>query len=404
MPAWVRAFCITLIVYAATAEWNCPYDHSEHLIQAWQWLHGKLWVEGYGIHEVATYGAHQYIVHPPFPSIVDLPFVALLVPLHIVPRQVYLSIVVGAATSSLVLLYTDSWLLWAFFSFGTVFWYEATLGTVWGFCLVLSCFPTLMALRSIKDGKDSFWVGLWASLAALTRYDLVLCWPLYLIWLWLKGGDAHKSAESIRAPADMTRAAVGRITHALYPMAAALLLYVLWNESRYHSVTDIGLWLWYNVDTAGRAAHPALGPFSISYLPLNLYTALFMAPDFVPYYPWVIPTVMGQALLLTSPALVLSLQAPWRSGQVRLLWLLAIASIGPSMLVYSNGVQQLGFRYAIQTLPFLIALMSKAPGSSPPSPHYESPLVVEQRFDQLRLVLVAMSVLLVANGLFVLRF
>ena len=44
-----------------------------------------------------------------------------------------------------------------FFGLGTIIWYEAQLGAVWGFCLVLSVAPTLCALNEVF-GEARPWI------------------------------------------------------------------------------------------------------------------------------------------------------------------------------------------------------------------------------------------------------
>lgn len=378
-------FWIALIVYGCTIVLHNEADLHEHTLQAYAWLHGTTNVDWAPfIHEKALWKGHYYILHPPLPTIVDLPFVALWGPWF--PQSV-VSVIVGAVCVMLVYRLTKNSWLTIFFGFGTVFWYEASLGAVWGFCAVLSCLPTLMALLEVEKGESAWKTGFWAGVAALARYDLVAAWPVYLL-LW----DSNHSLTFRRRKYAIDTGPYpphhepGSAIAMLPGFVFALGVYAIYCYLRYGVPYDLGLGLWYNVEPAGRAAHPGLGPFSLSYLPFNLYTALFMAPAFVPHFPWVVPTPMGQCILLTSPALLVALAAPW-DKKTALLWSAVLLSMSGCLLVWSNGVEQFGYRYLIQVLPFLVLLMSRV---------RESP-------DRVTRTLVLVSLCLTTWGLAVIR-
>jgi hypothetical protein len=148
-----------------------------------------------------------------------------------------------------------------------------------------------------------------------------------------------------------------RRAHLLPGLAASLGIYVLHAYLKYGVPYDMGLHLWYAVDTAGGLAHPQWGPFNIHYLPLGLYTALFMAPMYVPHFPWIGPQQMGQALIFTSPALFCLLGMKFNRKNL-LLSAAVILSMSGCLCVWSNGVEQFGARYWIQALPFLMAMLA----------------------------------------------
>jgi hypothetical protein len=129
-------------------------------------------------------------------------------------------------------------------------------------------------------------------------------------------------------------------------------LYFINAHERFGGWLDDSLWRWYQLD---RPQDPT-GPFSLSYLPMSLYTAFFMAPDFRPVFPWIYPTVAGQSLLTTSPALILALRSrAWG------LWLAVALSMAPALTVYAWGYAQVGARYWLLALPFMVLMMGAEP-------------------------------------------
>lgn len=313
-------FIAFLIFYFCTA---VPLTHNnEHILLAWSLLHGHAWIDGDVWEQVIVRG-HRFILHPPLAAIVCMPFVAIGI-----TNQVWISVLIGAVGVALAYRLTQSYWLTIFFGVGTIYWYETTLGAAWGFCLILSCIPTLMALCSIREGARGVVVGIWGGVAALARIDLWLVVPIYAFWK--------------------------RDWRVLLGALPALLLYIGFNYWRFGNLTDPSIWLWYQADTFRKSVGDH-GPFSLYYFPYNLYTLLFMAPVYIGRSPWAIPMVTGQALVLTSPAFLTTLSS--RAHEKLWLWLCVALAMIPSMTVWSNGVEQFGFRYAIQVYPFLLALM-----------------------------------------------
>jgi hypothetical protein len=117
---------------------------------------------------------------------------------------------------------------------------------------------------------------------------------------------------------------------------------------------------------------------------MNLYALLFMAPVLNETFPYIHPQIQGQALLLTSPALLLALRPNFRRAIPLLLLLAAGFCMGPVLLWYGNGFMQFGMRFYVQVFPFLIVLMALG--------------AQELGIDQMGKILIVISMILVAYG------
>ena len=309
---------------------------NEHIRVAQAMLHGHLYVEPLPPYmEHVNAGGHSYILHPVGNALLCVPFVALGI-----DNQQAISIILGAV--SVLLCYNFTRSLWhtAFFLFGTTFLYESTLGASWNFCLVASTVFTWLALCELNRNNDEIYcphwdlndrlvdyrnpwrLGVFAGLAALCRYDLLLAFPVYL---YLK-----------------------RDARVLGGLALWAMVYVWYNYARFGTIQDHSIWVWYAQD-AYRFQRP-YGPLSIRYVPFNLFTVIFMSPGFQEAFPWLRPTWMGQNLLSLSPAFLLAKPSPF-------LAMAALTSILP-LTVYANGFSQFGARYYVESFPFLIAAMT----------------------------------------------
>ena len=372
VPRPLIAFTIAMAVYVGF--YQGPTGAIEHVVQAIAFLQGHTYIDPIQIHEKVTARGHDYDLHPPLSAVILTPFVAIW---GLRTNQTLVCIVIGALAVGLAYRLTESWWLTAFFAFGTPLAFAASDGLSWCFALVLSTVPTLLALREgfVTPRPRVMLMGLWAGIAGLARYDLILVWPVYLIV------NQFSHCPSPDKPED------GRhnYRHFLLGLTPAILAYLAWNYARFETLTDGSLWLWWAHDSY-RAPHAGstTGPFSIHYLPWNLYSAFFMAPLFQPTFPWIRPWVMGESLLFTSPALLLALRAPW-DRLTLLLWTAVGLSMAAALTVYANGMIQFGARYWIQALPFLLALMARS------------------EIDRFARILIGASIILTLYGMWVVR-
>jgi hypothetical protein len=392
-------FVLFLAFYGVTRAGPTPFY--EPSVQAVAFLHGHSWVDAPGhVEQVSAacnislpaaralpecdftrFQGRTFLVHPPLAAIVMMPFVAAhgsvidgadeyqptvaaLLGAIEVALAWRLLLLLGLSTSACI------WLT-AFFGIGTTLWYEATLGASWDFVLVVSVLPTLLALNELFGKARPWVVGVFAALAALGRNDLVMAWPIYGLILLVRG----------RRIRDLFAMAPG------FAMAAAV--YGTFNYTRYGTFFDQSLWLWYRCCDGGgyNSTKTIPGPFSVHFLPPNLYTLLFLGWGFnSTAFPWVRAQGAGQALLFTSPAFVLALRPSLKRAMTLLMWLASVLTMSASLTVYASGFVQFGTRYYVQIFPFLLVLVALGVGPGKPP-------------DQLTKILIVASIFLVCFGL-----
>jgi hypothetical protein len=372
--AFTAVFFAALLVYALTAAPATAFNEQVRLADAI--LHGHLWVDLPSYIEHIDWRGHAYPLQPPLSGLILIPAVALWGPGL---NQTAASIIIAAFETALAwrllgrIVESTAARIWltAFFGFGTVIWYEGTLGNSWGLSSNVSALATLLALNELFGKSRAFVVGLFAGATVLARYDMIIALPFYLALIRLRGGSLRSLIE----------AAAG--------FAPAGLLYILYNEARFGTVTDVSLALWLRNDPWLQQRMGGGSAWKLKFLPWNLYTLFFMSPNFSGDFPWIRPQMQGQALTLTSPAFVLALRSSFRRALPATLMLAAAAVMLPALFYHVNGFVQFGARYYIQCFPFLLALM--ALGSA------------EKGFGQMEKILVAASILLVGYGTWVVR-
>ncbi len=370
--SFIGVFFAFLAFYSVTCSLEAT-GFNEPVRQSYAYLHRHLWVEDVPDYmEHIIWKGHEYLVHPPLAAILLMPAVSIW---GMATNQTAISVELGALEVALawrllglldVKRTPRIWLTF-FYGAGTTLWYEATIGNSWDFVLVVSVLATLLCLNELFGQARPWLLGFLTGAAALARNDLALAMPLYALLLLCRGRELAELRWMIPG----------------WALAAAI--YVGLNEARYGTVYDPTLWIYYLTDVVHSRDH---GPFSIHYLPTNLYTLLFIAPSRNGRFPYIHPTFMGQALPLTSPAFVLALRPSFRRPIPILLALAAVVSSLPSLTCYASGYAQFGTRYYLQVYPFLFVLMA---------------LGMKYRIDQLSKILIVVSVFLVSFGYWQIR-
>jgi hypothetical protein len=93
---------------------------------------------------------------------------------------------------------------------------------------------------------------------------------------------------------------------------------------------------------------------------MNLDYFLVHLPFPIMEFPYLRPDGLGLSVFLTSPGLLFAIRSDWRDP--RAWWLLgaAVAVLIPTLLYYGGGWLQYGYRYFLDSVPFVIALCGLA--------------------------------------------
>ncbi len=347
-PAYAAGFAAFIVTALVSHLRPTPYDNFVLLAQAL--LAGHAWIAWPGSYiDALPYAGHYFVIEAPLPALLLLPFVAVF-GAHAnqtALAAVLAAVAVGAAwelgerfglrRSSI------AWIC-AFLLAGTDLLWCAMLGDVWFVAHVSACCFTLLALVELAGKRRGWLVALLGACAFESRFSMIAALPVYLyLMLWADDAD---TAKRVRA--------LGSFAAVLVPVAA---LWVFYNAVRWGTWNDIGYTAWYHQDEAG---FPTGSPFSLAYLPGQLWSFFAQLPTRLPGYPWLRPEYSGVALTWTSPALLLAFLARSPLRWVLALWVAALLVAVPNFLYYVNGYAQFGMRHALDFEPFLVALMMLA--------------------------------------------
>lgn len=340
--AGLAAVAVTLV---ASHFRSTPYDNDVYLAQAF--LQGHAWIVAPPVTiDALPYAGKYFVIEGPAPAVLLMPFVAIF---GLQANETLLAIAMcGVTIGATWLLGTNLGLtparnVWmcAFFLLGTALAWCAMLGDVWFVAHVCAAAFTMLALVELTGKRRGWLVGLWAFAAIESRATMALAVPVYA-YLLLDGEQPRRRLLSMAAV-----------------LAPAFLVWIGYNEVRWGTWNDIGYTLWFHLDRWGQ---PHGSPFSLAYLPYQLYSFFIAGPHLeeraqIAQWPYFTIGQTGIALTFSSPALIFAALARTPPRLVRALWIAAALTFVPNLLYYLNGWAQFGMRHALDFEPFLIALM-----------------------------------------------
>ncbi|MEA2785806.1 MAG: hypothetical protein QOF71_1910 [Candidatus Eremiobacteraeota bacterium] len=326
------------------------YDN--YVLLASSLLHGHMYIDALwrdASIDAVLFEGHRYVVNDPVPAVLIMPLVMLV---GLGANQTLLAcllcgLAIGAAWALLERIgVTNRVTIWlvVFFLAGTDLLWCSMLGDVWFIAQTSAVAFTLLALCELAGKRRGWLVALWTALALGSRFTLVMALPVLLWWVW----DGFAVRE--RRP----RSALAFVL-ALLPF---FVLWVAYNEARWHVPWDAGHTIFYHQDPFMGA--PSGSPFGLANVPIELYSFFVVAPRWHATFPYLEPLAFGTALWFTSPALVFALLAREPRRLVVTLWIATLLVAGPSLLYYANGGSQFGMRHALDFEPFVLVLMGLA--------------------------------------------
>lgn len=327
-------------------------------------LHGRAALDvQLGPNDVIPAGGRFYVPFAPFPAVALMPIVALLGPVTADQVESGINAVLAAAGVGMcwwllgrigVARLVDRFWLTVLFGFSTQILWVTTRGGVWHTGHLIATILTFACLVELFGRQRAWLVGLLAGAAFLTRAPLAFALPFYAVML--EPRIVHQAADVVggyvaRAAGRARLRAWTLLALGFLPSVVAFLLY---NQVRFGSPFESG----YALATLPPFLEEqrAKGLFSLAHLPMNLEYFLLHLPRVIPTPPFLRPDGLGMSVLLTSPGLLFATQADWR--RPRAWWLLgaAVTVLIPTLLYYGGGWLQYGYRYFLDSVPFVIAL------------------------------------------------
>ncbi len=338
-------FGIYFLTNSTPLQW---YKH--YVYQAEAFLEGRANLEGYPDYyqDLVTYEGKQYLASPPMPAVLLLPAVAVF---GEDTNQVRISMAIGAANVALAYILLRRlkvhglklWMLTALFGLGTVHWEVATRGTTWFYAEIVAVFFLLLSLIELFGKKRVLLIGLLLGCAALARLPVVMAAIFFLALLVKDEGFPRKPVLFLSA------------------LAVPIALLAYFNFVRFGSPIETG-YLQHSYAAYFAADIEKYGFFNIHYLPKHLYTILLMPPEYLDRWPFLRPMPDGMSIFLTTPAVFYAFKAGCSERMHYWAGAAIIAILLPTVLWFSTGWVQFGYRYSLDFMPLLLILICAGMG------------------------------------------
>lgn len=366
---------LAVAVASAVIYWLCDrlFDagRGDFFYLADAFLHGRTWLPApLGPNDVIPIDGRYYVPFAPFPAIALLPVVALTGPVTADQLESGINALLAGAGVGMcwwllervgIKRVSDKVWLSALFGFSTQMLWVTTRGGVWHTGQLIATLLTFACLIELFGRRRAWLIGLCAGAAFLTRAPLAFAIPVYAIWMaWPADDDAlvvrsrpAGSITGVLAVVPWRRWLVFGIA-----LAPSILFFFAYNQIRFGSPLESGYALATLPDWLEQQRR--IGLFSIRHIPMNIDYFLVHLPRFMTTWPFLRPDGLGMSVLLTSPGLLFAIRADWRRSQAWFLALAAILVLIPTLLYYGGGWLQYGYRYFLDSVPFVIALCGLA--------------------------------------------
>ncbi len=337
---------VALLVFLLSKGPPPGQNHFVYLADAF--LHGRLGVTGGGtaLAEIVSFHGNFYVVYPPMPAVLLLPFVALFgISVDQGLMSIFLACLCVAATWFMLKKtgVKGNKALWltALFGFGTCFWFTAAVGSSWYIEHVVAVLFLTLAIILALYKKSPFLIGLLLGFAFFARLPVILSFPFFLLLFY--------EQNSVWKPR------LNQAAYFLIGLGIIVGVYELYNFGRWGVFSDIG----YNI-IPGIQQDPYFqqGIFNIAYIPRHIYAILFQGPILLNRFPYFEPNWIGLGLFFTTPAFIYIFKGPW--NRLSKYAALAVACILPILITHGTvGFTQFGYRFSLDFTPFLMLLAAK---------------------------------------------
>jgi len=318
---------------------------------------------------VIVEGSKVFVPFAPFPAIALMPLVAITGPVTADEIESGINSLLAASSVGMgwwllgrmgvQRVWDRIWLV-ALFGFSTQILWITTRGGVWHTGQLIATLLTLGCLIELWGKRRAWLIGLLAGAAFLTRAPLAFAVPFYA--LMLLPDAAPTSIADIRA---YVRGAVAGIPWRSWTLLAAGVLpsiafFFLYNQLRFDKPLESG----YALATlpSWLEAIREQGLFSLAHVPMNLDYLFLHLPivDESIGFPFLRPDGLGMSVFLTTPGLLFAVRADWRRPLPWLLLGTAVLVLMPTLLYYGGGWLQYGYRYFLDSIPFIWAICGMA--------------------------------------------
>ncbi|MCL5612271.1 MAG: hypothetical protein M1485_06945 [Chloroflexi bacterium] len=380
---YVSLFLVVFVLYAHIAAligWVNKTKYSYWDLLAGALLKGKLYIENPPYtHDLTLFNGKWYVPMPPLPAFLFLP-IAYLVGAENFSTS-YLSMVFSAINGVLVLLILKQlvqrkwinlsrngmfWLV-VVFLFGTPHLWVGISGRGWYVSQILTVLFLALAIYAALRSWSAWLVASFIAIAMLARPNGLLTWPFVF-------AISMQILKENQGRIELKQAILWSAKTVL-PIVIAIIGLLTYNYLRFDNFLDFG----YTTVNAGPDIVQNVqtyGLFSPHFIPTNLQVMLFKMPRINWGAPWpanprgamwpIDPTTTGMSIFLTTPPLLYLFRRYPKQWWILGAWVAVLFNIIMLSFYSNTGSAQFGYRYILDFLVPLVAMLAVGLGKRVP--------------------------------------
>ncbi len=371
---YAAAVGIGLVVVSFFVFWLSNRDFSagraDFMYLADAFLHLRTWIPlglspnapMVGENDIIVRAGHIYVPFAPFPAIALMPLVAVIGPVNADHWETGINAALAATVVGLsywapgrigVRSIPGRLFLAILMGFSTQIWWVTTRGGVWHTGHLVATILVLLLIAEMFGRQRALLMGFLVGLGFLTRAPLAFAGPGLALWVMHRSGALERGLAAVERWDRLPWRDWGLLIAGFAP---SLALFFLYNWARFGSILESG----YDMATlpAWLEALRAQGMFSPVHIGMNLDYLLWKLPTFTTAFPFFHPDGLGMSVFFTSPALFIGLLAPWRDRRTWILLATAVLVLIPTLLYYGGGWLQYGYRYFLDSIPFVWSMVA----------------------------------------------
>ena len=380
---YVSLFLVVFVLYAHIAAligWVNKTKYSYWDLLTGAFLKGKLYIENPPYtHDLTLFNGKWYVPMPPLPAFLFLP-IAYLVGAENFSTS-YLSMVFSAINGVLVLLILKQlvqrkwihlsrngmfWLV-VVFLFGTPHLWVGISGRGWYVSQILTVLFLALAIYAALRSWSAWLVASFIAIAMLARPNGLLTWPFVF-------AISMQILKENQGRIELKQAILWSAKTVL-PIAIAIIGLLTYNYLRFDNFLDFG----YTTVNAGPDIVQNVqtyGLFSPHFIPTNLQVMLFKMPRINWGAPWpanprgamwpIDPTTTGMSIFLTTPPLLYLFRRYPKQWWILGAWAAVLFNIIMLSFYSNTGSAQFGYRYILDFLVPLVAMLAVGLGKRVP--------------------------------------
>jgi hypothetical protein len=219
----------------------------------------------------------------------------------------------------------------------------------WFFSQALATLFVLWSFYSFLVKKRYITAGMAFGFALATRMQLLPLLLFFMLTLLSK------------------KASLKAFFQFLFPVLILGTMLLLYNYARFGNAFETGIVTHQVMQEGPLVEAKKHGFFSFTHVPTNLYYSLLAAPTPVVYkdgsnvlaFPFITPNLLGMSIFITGPYL-LKIFTLKRLDRQDVILIITVALVAlPSLLYFSSGYREFGYRYSLDYLPLLHILLMK---------------------------------------------